>query len=171
MNLQLFLILTINQAAMYPVRNLSKSPVVFNNKFITILNQGCHEILMINIGPSFLVKKDTGKKSHSLIDNYSPWRSIINEIFAKHPEVDYVSLVNNSYWYTNDFRCRETDLSYPKYIGINGWSIITGLGENIEQVFNDIQSIHDNPYANNGANYLEINSLMMLSSLFMSLSI
>jgi hypothetical protein len=39
--------------------NLNFSPVVFNRNSIALLNKPCSDVVMINLGPSYMEKKGT----------------------------------------------------------------------------------------------------------------
>jgi hypothetical protein len=58
-----------SSAEIWPIRNSSISPILFHNKYIMLIDKSCTDILMINLGPSYIQKIGTGKSSHSLIND------------------------------------------------------------------------------------------------------
>jgi hypothetical protein len=95
----------------------------------------------------------------------TPWKTIVDEIFTKHQSFDYVINVNNSKWYSNSFYCPIKETKYPTYIGINGWNIITGIGNNIQNKFDDLDSIAGEIKADSSSSIICPNIVMILLSL------
>jgi len=141
-----------------------KPPIMIKNKFITLINNECNKAIMITPGPSNMIKKGSGKSTHSLISDYSPWISISEEIKEKHDDFDIIIDLNNTKWFTQYFSCDKFDITDSIYLGINGWSIITGKGVQIYQKMKDIN--YDSDIESSSSKSIILNQFNFVAIIF-----
>jgi hypothetical protein len=139
MNILIILLSFLYSTENNQIKNNYVNPIVFENKFIMLVEPSCQDIVMINMGPSYISKNPY--LPYSLITDYSPWKKIVTKIQNKY-NFEIVNEVNKTNWITNNFLCNKIQLNYPKYIGVNGWNLITGIGTNISNKIGEIENIN-----------------------------
>ncbi len=105
-----------------------KFPPLIYDRSILLINKPCTNLVMMNLGPSYFKPVSYQFKSLGLINDYTPWYSISNEIIKKNSDFDYVIQGNKSYLNAYNFSCKiNKNINYPFYIGVNGWTNIYGI--------------------------------------------
>ena len=168
---KLFIIsLSIKCSYSYDTSLDNENPMVFDNRLIIMIEQECQKAIIINLGPSMLIKDGIGRSAIAKIENYNPWIEIVKEINEKHPNFSLITKANESNWNTNLYSCPKFDIDYSVYIGVHGWNIITGIGDNIDEELADINLIDSqNLETSSSSNILKVDKINYLMILFFNI--
>jgi hypothetical protein len=168
---KLFIIsLSIKCSYSYDTSLDNEHPMVFDNRLIIMIEQECQKAIIINLGPSVLIKDGLGRSAIANIDDYNPWIEIVKEINEKHPNFSLITRANQSIWNTNLYSCPKLDINYSVYIGVHGWNIITGIGDNIDKELADINLIdNENLKSSSSSNILKVDKINYLMIIFFNI--
>ncbi|VVU94776.1 hypothetical protein CPAV1605_501 [seawater metagenome] len=156
-----------------------KFPPLVYDKSIMMINKPCTNLVMLNLGPSYLQPSLLFNKKNSITD-YAPWYEISNEIQDKNPDFDFVIKKNITGLSTFDFYCPlNKDIGYPFYIGVNGWTSVTGLRlndtnnflltkqlANINSIDDKLITYNDNQYQEPTSNTIFIVFILFITFLY-----